>query len=331
MESSKYLFVMGGPGSGKGTLSENLLMNYGDYNANPQLLPELNGLMGGPFSFVFLSVGDLLREELTRFKSGQPSEHGKTIDEAIKGGTILPGHISTGLIRSAIEKAELLKPARSPLKPLYLIDGFPRSKNNLDEFERQLGPCRVMINLQCTEKTMVDRLLTRGKTGQRSDDVIDIIRKRLVKFQEETMPVLEHFKESEDKLLIQVDAEVDASDVFYFATKAINKVLIEGWVGPEPLEQADQDRMEEERLREEEEEEDFDEQDIEEYDLDLDFKQYYRDIESPIFKSWPKEDQELFHELFGPDSNWRDRDHDPFADGEFDSIPGVKESKKGRK
>ncbi|CAM9846778.1 unnamed protein product, partial [Choristocarpus tenellus] len=92
------IFVLGGPGSGKGTQSERLAKTYG---------------------YVHLSAGDLLRKER---ESG--SEDGVLIDEYIKEGKIVPVAVSLGLLRRAM----LACPPRSR----FLIDGFPRNSDNVD-------------------------------------------------------------------------------------------------------------------------------------------------------------------------------------------------------
>ena len=105
-------FVMGGPGSGKGTQCEKLIQNYG---------------------MVHLSAGDLLRAEV---KSG--SAEGKKIAKIIEEGKIVVSETTVGLLRKAMSESD------GP----FLIDGFPRSMSNLQAFEAELGPCEFMLFLE---------------------------------------------------------------------------------------------------------------------------------------------------------------------------------------
>ncbi len=75
-ERHKALFIVGGPGSGKGTICDYLINTYG---------------------FKHYSTGDLLWAEV---KSG--SELGKFIDSLISKGNLVPGHISVDLLRKNI-------------------------------------------------------------------------------------------------------------------------------------------------------------------------------------------------------------------------------------
>ena len=80
-EKHKALFIVGGPGSGKGTICDYLIGTYG---------------------FKHFSTGDLLREEV---KSG--SELGKFIDSLISKGNLVPGHVSVDLLRKNIMRLSM--------------------------------------------------------------------------------------------------------------------------------------------------------------------------------------------------------------------------------
>lgn len=94
------VFVLGGPGSGKGTQSAKLVSDFG---------------------FVHLSAGDLLREEVN---SG--SKNGDMIATMIKNGEIVPSVVTVNLLKTAIEKSG---------KDRFLVDGFPRNEENNSSWE----------------------------------------------------------------------------------------------------------------------------------------------------------------------------------------------------
>ncbi|KAL0217378.1 hypothetical protein RCL1_007959 [Eukaryota sp. TZLM3-RCL] len=154
----RVVFLLGGPGAGKGTQSALLQQRLG---------------------FVHISAGDLLRREV---QSG--SEHGAMIDHMIKEGLIVPHEITVNLLKREID----LAPEKT-----YLIDGFPRAIDQLEAFEKVVGDFDVCLALDCPEEVLRERLLARGRTSGRVDDNVESIMKRFRVFKTQTEPVLEHF------------------------------------------------------------------------------------------------------------------------------------------
>ena len=109
-EPWKVVFVLGGPGSGKGTQCARIVERFG---------------------YVHLSAGDLLRAER---KPG--SNKADMINSYIKAGKIVPAEVTVGLLKDAMERATAVGPV-----PGFLIDGFPRSIDNAEYFDRMLGTC----------------------------------------------------------------------------------------------------------------------------------------------------------------------------------------------
>lgn len=155
----RIFFVLGGPGSGKGTQCAELVKRFG---------------------FDHFSAGDLLRKEV-----GSGSEHGNMIGDMIKEGKIVPGHITIGLLKAAIEGSD---------KPGVLIDGFPRQLDQAGGFEKDVADFDFVLFFDCPEEEMERRLLERGKTSGRTDDNIESIRKRFKTFVETSMPVIEYYE-----------------------------------------------------------------------------------------------------------------------------------------
>jgi len=164
------VFVLGGPGSGKGTQCANIVSQYG---------------------FKHLSAGDLLRGEVAI-----GSANGAMIAEMIRLGQIVPAEVTVGLLRAAIEKAFAAEGAEH--KSYFLVDGFPRNWGNYECWQEQMPSekvdTRFVLFFDCPEDTMVQRCLSRGKTSGRTDDNEESIRKRLVTFHKESLPVVEHYE-----------------------------------------------------------------------------------------------------------------------------------------
>ena len=79
----------------------------------------------------------------------------------------------------------------------FLIDGFPRNADNLKGWSR-LGARHTdfkgMIFFDCANEELERRLLKRGETSGRSDDNLEVIRKRFRTYREETLPVVRHYE-----------------------------------------------------------------------------------------------------------------------------------------
>ena len=186
-------FVLGGPGSGKGTQCAKLVAHY---------------------SCAHFSAGDLLRAEIAT-----GSEMGKTISEMIKSGKIVQAETTIDLLRKAMFEAKT-GGAKGP----FLIDGFPRSMDNLQAYEAQAPKCKAVLFFEASEEAMTERLLERGKTSGRTDDNADTIKRRFATFQNQSLPVVEHL-EAEQKCVHRIDALQPIDDVFAATCKIVDEVL----------------------------------------------------------------------------------------------------------
>jgi UMP-CMP kinase len=176
------IFVLGGPGAGKGTQCVKLVSDYG---------------------FKHLSAGDLLREEQDR----AGSEFGEMIKTYIKEGTIVPMEVTIQLLENAMKTA-----MDTENKKMFLIDGFPRKLDQAHAFERSVVPSKFTLFFNCSEEVMLKRLLVRGETSGRADDNIESIKKRFRVFVETSMPVVDEF--ASQNRVIKVDAEQAPDEVY---------------------------------------------------------------------------------------------------------------------
>ncbi|TKY66264.1 UMP-CMP kinase 3 [Spatholobus suberectus] len=170
------VFVLGGPGSGKGTQCANIVQQFG---------------------YTHLSAGDLLRAEI---ESG--SENGTMIDNMIKEGQIVPSEVTTKLLQRAMQESGNDK---------FLIDGFPRNEENRAAFENVTGIEPVFILFfDCPEEEMERRLLSRNQG--RKDDNIETIRKRFKVFMESSLPVIAYY-DAKGKVY-KIDAARPVEEIF---------------------------------------------------------------------------------------------------------------------
>eukprot|EP00842_Homolaphlyctis_polyrhiza_P003586 jgi/Hompol1/4228/HPOL_006993-RA len=92
----------------------------------------------------------------------------------------------------------------------YALDGFPRAMDQALEFEQTIGPCRSVLAFHCSLEVLEQRLIERGKTSGRADDNLETIRKRFFTFNEQSLPVIEHFKKKGKCFEISSERAIDA-------------------------------------------------------------------------------------------------------------------------
>ena len=176
------VFVLGGPGSGKGTQCAKIV---------------------DEFKYEHLSTGDLLREE------------------AQKGGELgdrLKATMEEGKLVSSAMLVELLKKAmkdRGWEKSKFLLDGFPRNQENIDEWEKQIGKeahVRFVLYINVSKDVMKERLLARGKESGRADDNEETIMKRFDTFEKESLPIIKFYEKK--KLVREIDSSKPVDEVY---------------------------------------------------------------------------------------------------------------------
>ncbi|ERE71220.1 endoglin [Cricetulus griseus] len=161
LKKAKIIFVVGGPGSGKGTQCEKIAQKYG---------------------YTHLSTGDLLRAEVS---SG--SERGKMLSSTMEKGQLVPLEIVLELLREAMM-------AKVDSSSGFLIDGYPREVKQGEEFEQRIGQPSMLLYVDAGADTMTQRLLKRGETSGRVDDNEETIKKRLETYYKATEPVISFYE-----------------------------------------------------------------------------------------------------------------------------------------
>ncbi|TPX16671.1 uncharacterized protein E0L32_003612 [Thyridium curvatum] len=198
------IFVLGGPGAGKGTQCANLVKDYG---------------------FTHLSAGDLLRAEQDR----PGSQFGELIRDCIRNGAIVPMEVTVQLLENAM--TETINRSSSDKKPgageakkaKFLIDGFPRKMDQALKFEEAVCPARFVLFYDCPEEEMERRLLERGKTSGRADDNAESIRKRFRTFVETSMPVVDYY--AKQGRVVKVNATATPDNVYKDTQRRLTDAL----------------------------------------------------------------------------------------------------------
>ena len=120
-------------------------------------------------------------------------------------GKIVPATITCGLIKTAMEKAGWASKK-------FLIDGYPRNDDNVNGWASIIGESAELarvLHLDVNLTAMNARVLERAKTGERTDDNPETLKKRSDQFEREQMPVIEKYEKMGLVSTINCNQDVD--------------------------------------------------------------------------------------------------------------------------
>lgn len=173
------LLIVGPPGAGKGTQATRLAGHYG--------IPAI-------------STGDIFRSNIAN-----RTPLGVKVDEIVKSGGYVPDELTNDLVRSRL--------AEPDCAPGFLLDGYPRTKAQVDELDGMLSAQSQrldhVVELVVDDEVVVQRLIDRAAKENRADDTPETIRKRQEIYVAETAPLVALYEGR--GLLVKVDGlgEVD--------------------------------------------------------------------------------------------------------------------------
>ncbi len=201
------LVLLGKQGAGKGTQAARLADHY---------------------AVVHLSTGDMFRTQ-----AAIGTAFGLEAKRYMDAGELVPDEFTIGIVE------ECLAPG-GPLGDGFVLDGFPRNLHQAEELDRVLDgkPLDLAINLDVPRDIVLDRLAGRrvcescqrvyhvnlpptvdwtcdncgGKVVQRDDDTEEAIDRRLQLYEEQTVPIIEYYRER--GMLAQISGIGDGDDVF---------------------------------------------------------------------------------------------------------------------
>jgi adenylate kinase len=182
-----HAIIFGAPGSGKGTYASRLQSKLG---------------------VDVIAMGDIFREIM---KDGTPL--GKKVKGYVENGLLVPDGIVIDVLKKRLAKVSKEKG--------FILDGYPRNIEQaralegiakIDVILLQMVPdwiiierlssrricrnCGAVYNIRFL-KPKVDGVCDKcgGELYQRSDDNPEVIKKRIQVYQEQTSPLLQHYKE----------------------------------------------------------------------------------------------------------------------------------------
>ena len=164
------IVIFGAPGAGKGTQSEFIVERFG---------------------LTHVSTGDLLRKEIA-----DQTELGKRIKSIMDSGSL----VSDDIVVEMIDKAIAANTSG------ILFDGFPRNVKQAETLDHLLAKhgrqITCMVRLDVPREELIRRMLERAKVSGRSDDNEETIRKRLVEYEEKSLPVAAYYQQQGKERLI---------------------------------------------------------------------------------------------------------------------------------
>ncbi len=160
------LILFGPPGSGKGTQAAMLVNRY---------------------KLLHISTGDLFRYELSN-----DTPLGIEAKRYMQKGELVPDEVTIGMLRNKVEA--------NPDVPGYIFDGFPRTISQSEALDTLLAEkdqtISALLMLEVPDEEIIKRILGRGATSGRSDDLDEkIIQNRIEVYKKETSPVFEYYEQ----------------------------------------------------------------------------------------------------------------------------------------
>nr|KAG5689880.1 hypothetical protein BaRGS_002391 [Batillaria attramentaria] len=173
----------GGPASGKGTQCKKLLSRYE--------------------KAVHLSMGDIIRTKITT--EGSADMKWDMVTDLLRKGELAPEEVTVELLIDNLKQ--------HPDAHFFIIEGFPRNLEQLEDFNKHIGGMSYTILLDCEEECLHYRLSKRGKESERIDDNLVAIGKKLTFFKNTTLPILKTIED--DGKLVVIPGDRDEDEIYF--------------------------------------------------------------------------------------------------------------------
>ncbi|KAJ2944493.1 hypothetical protein O0L34_g3837 [Tuta absoluta] len=129
-----FIWVYGGPSSGKTTQCKQLCAKYG---------------------LTRVHVGELVKKEVAT-----GSVRHKCLQNAMNRGELVPNDVVIELLKKEIK-------AKAKNTNGFVVDGYPREKRQGMLFEQEIAPATIFIFLDAKRETLTDRHVGRAKVSQK--------------------------------------------------------------------------------------------------------------------------------------------------------------------
>lgn len=198
------MILLGAPGAGKGTQAE---------------------IVSKKLNVPIIGTGNIIREAIS---SG--SELGKRFQSYTEHGKLVPDELVVEMVANRLEQPDC--------EGRYILDGFPRTVVQAQEFEEMGGKVDAVISLEITDKQIIDRMTGRrvcdvcgtpyhishnppkhegvcdkcgGTLDVRKDDAPGTVLKRLEVYHKQTEPLVDYYRKN--GMLTSIDATMEMDQV----------------------------------------------------------------------------------------------------------------------
>lgn len=201
------MILLGAPGAGKGTQAE---------------------IVSKKLSVPIIGTGNIIREAIS---SG--SELGKRFQAYTEDGKLVPDELVVEMVANHLKKIK-----QPDNRKCFILDGFPRTVVQAQEFEEMGGVVDAVISLEISDEEILERMTGRrvctkcgtpyhvhnnppkqegvcdkcgGALGIRNDDAPETVRKRLEVYHEQTEPLVDFYRQR--GMLSSIDATMGMDQV----------------------------------------------------------------------------------------------------------------------
>ena len=187
------IVLLGAPGSGKGTQADLIKRRYNLHH---------------------VSTGDLYRKEIA---GGTPL--GVVAKELIDKGELCPDEVTLNMLYKYLSKHSRTKG--------FILDGVPRTLEQAHMMEGEnydhIIEIQMAIYIKVDTEIVAERLHKRAELIGRSDDSPEIIKQRIITYDNLSYPVAKYFRQKE--LLYKIDGMRSVEEVFRDICTAIDQKL----------------------------------------------------------------------------------------------------------
>jgi len=162
-----FIFVLGPPGAGKGTLCSRFALEQ---------------------CFYHLSVGDCLRDFCSK-----ESALSEQVRQYLATETMLPNE----LIKQIFDD-EILPMLRANKYPCVIVDGFPRSASQIPDWGP--GVPALVLFFDCPKEIAAKRVIERGRGGASQETLAAIFQRRYAQHETENHKIVDHYAKMEASL-----------------------------------------------------------------------------------------------------------------------------------
>jgi len=194
MTNPSIIFIIGGPGVGKGTICSYLTNDY------PNIISAF-------------STGDILRSVVKEKKF----MGWEKLQEDMKKGKLISSERVLFYLKEAILSSD---------KKIILVDGYPRNKENLEIWDKNMKnfvEIKAVFFFDGSHDIMMKRIHGR-KDGREDDKNDEIIKKRIEVFEKETKPLINIFEKRGN--LIRINCNNNFDMIYDDVKKALSDLKV---------------------------------------------------------------------------------------------------------